>query len=78
VLLVKGQRIAPAGTEVRNPSFDVTPAELITGIVTDEGVLRAPFDPALRSAFERQRARRVAEPSPFRAAGVTTTAGPAA
>ena len=31
VLLIRGVRIAPAGTAVRNPSFDVTPAELITG-----------------------------------------------
>jgi methylthioribose-1-phosphate isomerase len=65
VLLVRGRAIAPAGTEVRNPAFDVTPAELITGIVTEEGVLRAPFGPALAAAFERSTARRAAGPSPF-------------
>ncbi len=58
VLTVRGQRIAPADTEVRNPAFDVTPAELITAIVTDEGVLRAPFGPAIDAAFERSRVRR--------------------
>ena len=48
------------GTDVRNPSFDVTPAELITGIVTDEGVLRPPFGPALAEALERNKVRRAA------------------
>ena len=43
VLQFRGVRIAPPDTAVRNPSFDVTPAELITGIVTDEGVVRAPY-----------------------------------
>jgi methylthioribose-1-phosphate isomerase len=55
---IRGVRIAPEGTAVRNPSFDVTPAELITAIVTEEGALRAPFAPALRSAIERREARR--------------------
>ena len=43
VLHIRGVRIAPAGTDVRNPAFDVTPAELITAIVTEEGVIRSPF-----------------------------------
>jgi methylthioribose-1-phosphate isomerase len=34
-------------TPVWNPAFDVTPAELITGLITDVGVLRAPFGPAI-------------------------------
>jgi methylthioribose-1-phosphate isomerase len=33
--------IAPSATAVANPAFDVTPAELITGIVTEKGVVRA-------------------------------------
>jgi methylthioribose-1-phosphate isomerase len=74
VLEVQGRRMAPPGTEVHNPAFDVTPAELISGIVTEEGVLRAPFEPALRAAFERLAARRAAEPSPFVVA--ETAAGP--
>ena len=55
---IRGVRIAPAGTEVWNPAFDITPAELITGIVTEEGVLRAPFGPALSEAMARREARR--------------------
>jgi methylthioribose-1-phosphate isomerase len=67
---IRGMRIAPEGTAVRNPAFDVTPAELITAIVTEEGVLRAPFGPALRAAMDRRDARRAAakpyaiEPAP--------------
>jgi methylthioribose-1-phosphate isomerase len=57
VLIVRGHRIAPRGTDVRNPAFDVTPAELITGIVTEEGMVRAPFEPALRAAVAAATAR---------------------
>jgi methylthioribose-1-phosphate isomerase len=38
-----GTRIAPAGVGARNPSFDVTPAALITAIITERGVVRAPY-----------------------------------
>jgi methylthioribose-1-phosphate isomerase len=67
VLLFRGVAIAPPGTEVRNPSFDVTPAELITGIVTEEGVVRAPFETGLTSAIAAARTRwtpRVIAPTP--------------
>ena len=57
VLEVRGLRIAPVGTAARNPAFDVTPAELITGVVTEEGLLSAPFEPAFRTAVERARER---------------------
>ena len=64
VTVIRGQRIAPADTAVRNPSFDVTPAELISAIVTEEGALRAPYGPALRGAMEQRVARRPATPPP--------------
>lgn len=38
----RGVRWAPEGVSVRNPAFDVTPAELITGIVCEKGVVREP------------------------------------
>jgi len=66
VLEFRGVRIAPPGTDVRNPAFDVTPAELITGIITEEGVLSGPFEPALRDATERARDRWASMPG-FRA-----------
>ncbi|HCG76919.1 TPA: S-methyl-5-thioribose-1-phosphate isomerase [bacterium] len=36
-------RIAPAGIKVYNPAFDVTPASLITGIITEKGIIRPPL-----------------------------------
>jgi methylthioribose-1-phosphate isomerase len=36
--------------EAFNPAFDVTPAELVTAIVTDVGVLRAPYEGKIESA----------------------------
>jgi methylthioribose-1-phosphate isomerase len=62
VTSLRGLRIAPVGTVARNPAFDITPAELISGIVTEEGVLVAPFEPALRAAVERRAARWAAVP----------------
>jgi len=46
VLEVFGQRIAP-DVPARNPAFDVTPGELVTAIVTERGVARAPYDQSL-------------------------------
>ena len=57
VLQFRGVQVAPPGTQVRNPAFDVTPADLIAGIVTEEGVIRAPFEPGLRGATEQARER---------------------
>ena len=44
-------QIAPEGIHVRHPAFDVTPAKLITAIITDRGVLRAPYDEAIQGVF---------------------------
>jgi methylthioribose-1-phosphate isomerase len=33
--------------QARYPAFDVTPADLVTAIVTERGVLRAPYGPAI-------------------------------
>jgi methylthioribose-1-phosphate isomerase len=35
----RGKLIAPRSVQVENPAFDATPRELITGIVTEEGVI---------------------------------------
>ena len=40
----RGALIAPGGVDIYNPAFDVTPAALITAIVTDRGIARGPFD----------------------------------
>ncbi len=45
---VFGQLVAPAGTAVENPAFDVTPARYVTAIITEKGVARAPYEQSLR------------------------------
>ncbi len=52
-----GARTAPEGVKVYAPAFDVTPARLITAIVCEHGVLRPPFDRAIRRALAAGRPR---------------------
>jgi len=47
----RGQPVAPVGMRVANPSFDVTPHALIAGIITEHGILRPPFGPAIAALF---------------------------
>jgi methylthioribose-1-phosphate isomerase len=42
-----GIRVSPADAEAGNPAFDVTPAELITAIITERGILKAPYEESL-------------------------------
>ncbi len=51
VLEVNGLQIAPEGTEAYNPAFDVTPASLVSAIVTEAGIVRPGVDD-LRTLFE--------------------------
>ncbi|MGH7863654.1 MAG: S-methyl-5-thioribose-1-phosphate isomerase [Candidatus Binataceae bacterium] len=44
-----GKRIAPKGVRTFNPAFDVTPAELVTAIVTERGIARPPYQRSLRA-----------------------------
>jgi methylthioribose-1-phosphate isomerase len=45
-----GERVAPVEAEARNIAFDVTPNRLLTGIVTENGVVYPPFDVNLKKA----------------------------
>jgi methylthioribose-1-phosphate isomerase len=45
---IKGVAIAPDGVPVRNPSFDVTPARLITAIITENGIVKDDYRAGLR------------------------------
>ncbi len=45
-----GIRIAAGGVEVRNPAFDVTPNRYVSSIITELGVVRAPYEVGLRVA----------------------------
>lgn len=54
---IGGVQIAPRGVSVFNPAFDVTPAELVTGIVTELGVARAPYKKSLARLLPALRSR---------------------
>ena len=49
---VQDIQLAPEGIEVSNYAFDVTPNELVTAIITEKGVARAPYTESLRKQFE--------------------------
>jgi methylthioribose-1-phosphate isomerase len=49
---VAGSQLAPEGARVWNPAFDVTPHELIAGIITERGIFRPPYIESLKRAFE--------------------------
>jgi len=51
VTSIGGVMIAPDDVAVRHPAFDVTPSRLITAIITDAGVVRAPFEEGLRELW---------------------------
>jgi methylthioribose-1-phosphate isomerase len=53
VVALGGTEIAPPGTAVRNPAFDVTPAELITALVTERGVVAPPTAAGVAELLER-------------------------
>ncbi|MBP9109147.1 MAG: S-methyl-5-thioribose-1-phosphate isomerase, partial [Pyrinomonadaceae bacterium] len=49
---VKGTQLAPDGVGVSNYGFDVTPNDLVTAIITEKGVARAPYTESLKKQFE--------------------------
>jgi methylthioribose-1-phosphate isomerase len=49
---IKDIQLAPEGIEIGNPAFDVTPNHLVTAIITEKGVARAPYSESLRKQFE--------------------------
>ena len=53
VRTVRGVLVMPTDTPVRNPAFDVTPHALVSGIVTERGILTAPFKEAIDDVLPR-------------------------
>ena len=49
---VAGKKTAPDGINVINPAFDMTPPELISGIITEAGIAKPPFEESIRKLFE--------------------------
>jgi len=49
---VGDKKTAPDGINVINPAFDMTPPELISGIITEKGIAKAPFEESIKKLFE--------------------------
>ncbi|MCE5208238.1 MAG: S-methyl-5-thioribose-1-phosphate isomerase [Chloroflexi bacterium] len=49
----QGQQVTPTGAHARNPAFDVTPHRLITGIITEKGVIYPPYIQNLASTLQK-------------------------
>ncbi len=47
-----GKQTAPMDVKIYNPAFDVTPHELITGIITEKGIITAPYEENIKKAME--------------------------
>lgn len=61
-----GKQLTPNGVEIENPAFDVTPAKYVTAIITERGVLRAPYEESLRE-MEGLAVQATARPAPIHA-----------
>jgi len=46
------KKTAPDGIHVINPAFDMTPPDLISGIITEKGVAKAPYEESIKKLFE--------------------------
>lgn len=55
----QGIQVAPHGMAAAHPAFDVTPHRYVAAIITEQGVLRAPYDQSLRRAVEQATAGRL-------------------
>lgn len=49
---VQGKQICPHDISIRNPAFDITPAELVSGIITEKGVVAGDYEKKLPELFE--------------------------
>lgn len=57
VLIISGQNISVPGVSVLNPAFDVTPARLVTAIITEAGILRPPFAESIATVLSGDKCR---------------------
>ena len=47
-------RVGPRGVKVFNPAFDVTPGEYVAGIITEKGIVRAPYAEEIKKLFRKR------------------------
>src|SRR5262249_31446738 len=52
ITVIQGKSIAPSGVLATNPAFDITPSDYITAIITEKGVIHAPYETPLRAIKE--------------------------
>lgn len=50
-----GRRLSPPDSGARNPAFDITPHHLLTAIITEAGVVRAPYEASLQRALQESK-----------------------
>lgn len=55
ITTLAGIRTAPEGVKVYNPAFDVTPAEFVDAIITEEGILKAPYTESIKRFAKERR-----------------------
>ena len=53
VVMFNNKRIAPEGIDVAHPAFDITPNELVTAIITENGIARPPYTESLKRQAEQ-------------------------
>ncbi|MBU2559979.1 S-methyl-5-thioribose-1-phosphate isomerase [archaeon] len=53
IIFFNEKRVVADGAGIKSPAFDVTPHKYITGIITERGVLKPPFDKSIKQAFEK-------------------------
>lgn len=49
------KKTAPNGIDVINPAFDMTPPELISGIITENGIVKPPFEQSIKELFQAKK-----------------------
>lgn len=52
IIEINGEKIAPANVKTRYPAFDITPAMLVTAIITERGIARPPYQKSLAALFQ--------------------------
>ncbi len=52
---IGNNKTAPEGIHVINPAFDITPPELISGIITENGVIKPPYEESIKKLFEAKK-----------------------
>ena len=54
VVNINKKRMAPEGIDVAHPAFDITPNELVSAIITEEGIARPPFTDSLKAMAQKK------------------------